>query len=903
MKLRSLAVNQFKKFTSPTRLDGIGDGLNIVLGPNEMGKSTLLDALRAVLFEKYSSKAQPILGLQNDRNNAAPVVELTFELAAGRFIITKRFLKKEYALLSCPDGRRLEGDAAEDELRRLINFDEPGRNGAKPETLGMWNVLWVQQGQSFGAIDFPESARESIHGALESEVGAVLGGRRGVALPQIIEKQLGELVTGKARTPRGNYKKLVDDIAFRRLDLAALRMKRQALSEDFGKLAKASEDLERLSASARDDTLRAELSDARKRQKELVEFEAKIKAANSDLEHRKRDLEEAIEAQEERRRLKETMVAEAAAAEVARKRREEVEFDLQELESRREQIRACIRDAEAAVKKASESVSWNQRVLGAVKRGAAIRELQAQRDRADVAGRRLSEAQQKTASILVTGEVLKRIHFAAKELESVTARLTAAATLIAFDIPAECLPGIAINGEQLTGEQRLFRAIEATTIAIPGRGHITIEPAIQDREKLLRQRREAERTLHQELTRAGAADVNDAEEQNFKREKLLQVAALARQEVELNAPATDDREAGVQPLTDFIAGLQQILAREMCELDLRELPSALSAENAVREADERAGAARSALEAQRDALAGPEERLDRLRTELGSVRQRHANNVERLEKLRRQLETVQAECPDHVLQERIDRTRAAFLTQQAVTGALQRQGAGDTLPQIEARIERLEQAIKEKWEWRGNLEREISGLSARIEALEADGIDEKIGRSLRELELAEKQRGRLDREVQVLALLLSTLRAAEQNAKERYLAPVVKRVEPYLGYLFPGAGITIGDNFHVTAVTRQCGYAEDFRHLSMGTQEQIAVLVRLAFAEMLAGQGRPAAVILDDALVFSDDPRMGRMIDILKIAAQKVQVIVLSCREQLFEELGGRRLTLQSGIEDELRSA
>ena len=49
MKLRSIAVNQFKKFTVPMRLDGIEDGLNVVVGPNEMGKSTLLDALRAAL--------------------------------------------------------------------------------------------------------------------------------------------------------------------------------------------------------------------------------------------------------------------------------------------------------------------------------------------------------------------------------------------------------------------------------------------------------------------------------------------------------------------------------------------------------------------------------------------------------------------------------------------------------------------------------------------------------------------------------------------------------------------------------------------------------------------------------------------------------------------------------------
>ena len=80
MKLRSLAVNQFKKFTNPIRLDDINDGLNVVVGPNEMGKSTLLDALRAVLFEKHDSKAKPVRDLQNDRNKAGPVVELTFEL-------------------------------------------------------------------------------------------------------------------------------------------------------------------------------------------------------------------------------------------------------------------------------------------------------------------------------------------------------------------------------------------------------------------------------------------------------------------------------------------------------------------------------------------------------------------------------------------------------------------------------------------------------------------------------------------------------------------------------------------------------------------------------------------------------------------------------------------------------
>ena len=175
MKLRSLAVNQFKKFTVPTQLDGMADGLNLVVGPNEMGKSTLLDALRAVLFERHGSKARAITDLQNDRS-AAPVVEATFELDDGSYTITKRFIKRPYARLDCPDGRTLEGDAAEAMLRDLLGFSESAGRSASPESLGMWGVLWVQQGHSFGAPELPGSAR--VAARRDSRIGGRRRARR-----------------------------------------------------------------------------------------------------------------------------------------------------------------------------------------------------------------------------------------------------------------------------------------------------------------------------------------------------------------------------------------------------------------------------------------------------------------------------------------------------------------------------------------------------------------------------------------------------------------------------------------------------------------------------------------------------------------------------------------------------
>jgi len=902
MKLRSLAVNQFKKFTAPMRLDGIQNGLNVVVGPNEMGKSTLLDALRAALFEKYSSKAQPIVALQNDRNQAGPVVELAFELDDGVYRVTKRFVKKPYARLLCPDGRTLEGDAAEDTLRSLLGFDEPGKTGAKAETLGMWNVLWVQQGQSFGALDLPESARSSLHSALESEVGTVLGGRRGRALPQAIEKQLSELVTSNSK-PRGAYKDLTEHTQTLQSELEGLRTRRQELAKTLDDLEEAQETLVRLSTGDRDQADQTELTEARKRHGQLAELEARIAAAASDLELKKRNLEQAEKAQAERASLKETIAAEEKAVEQAGQRLADVRQQEKDARSQLDALRAGVREAEAAVTQADDVVSGQRRTLGAVERQARIRELESRCGKAQAAEKRQREAQQGAAAILVTDEVIEAIRGAAKGLETVESRLSAAATRIVFDMTPEALSGIEINGRTLSAEQPSVQAVEPVTIAIPDCGRITIEPAIKDRDKLLGQQRDAKAALKEALQAGGIKTVNNAEDQYTRRQKLLQTAELARQEAELHAPATDDHDAGAQALSDYIEGLRKILTREMADLDTVEVPEPAEAEAALRTAVEHAEEARRGVDTARAALAGPEKTLSQFQTELGTVKARYDDGKERLETLRRQLADAEQEFSDDQLQTRIDAAQAELSKQETAVSGLEAQRTDETIPQLEARIARLDRAIQDRRDKRGNLKEKSAGLRSHVDALEGAGLDEAIQRKARELEFSEEERRRSSREVQVLSLLLSTLRVAEQDAKERYLSPVLNRVRPYLQLLFPGAEITIDENLHIVGVVREAGYEEAFHHLSMGTQEQIAVLIRLAFAEMLIEQGHPATVILDDALVFSDDRRMSRMFDILNMAARNVQVIIFTCREQLFEELGGRQLSLQPGSSEELVSA
>ncbi len=122
-------------------------------------------------------------------------------------------------------------------------------------------------------------------------------------------------------------------------------------------------------------------------------------------------------------------------------------------------------------------------------------------------------------------------------------------------------------------------------------------------------------------------------------------------------------------------------------------------------------------------------------------------------------------------------------------------------------------------------------------------------------------------------------------------------MRPYLSILFPGSSLTVDEDFRVAGIL--CGGEEGAsERLSEGTLAQIAVPARLAFAEMLVNQGKPAAFVLDDALVYSDDDRTERMCG---MASRKTPIIVLSCKRGLAEGLGGHRLALEREEETLLR--
>jgi predicted ATP-dependent endonuclease of OLD family len=92
MRIRTITLNNVRRFTDPARVAGIGDGLNVLCEPNEQGKSTLFDAIQALFFKPHGSRDREVTSLR-PHAGGAPEVTVDIETEDGRFTIKKRWLQ------------------------------------------------------------------------------------------------------------------------------------------------------------------------------------------------------------------------------------------------------------------------------------------------------------------------------------------------------------------------------------------------------------------------------------------------------------------------------------------------------------------------------------------------------------------------------------------------------------------------------------------------------------------------------------------------------------------------------------------------------------------------------------------------------------------------------------------
>jgi hypothetical protein len=886
MRLERIAISQLRRLKDAVEFDGLDPGINLFVGPNESGKTTVVQAIRAAFLERHRSTSLGHLQPWG-HGEAAPSVEIDFVWGSQRWELRKRFCKQPRCALVIMEGgnahEELDGDAAEQRLCTLLGYGYPERGASSERHWGVPGLLWIEQGQGQEIGRAVEYAARSLLSALSQNL-APLVGSAGDALIDEVRAARNALLTSNTARPTGEY-------ASARARCLELEARLSALR---GQLASYREQVDRLAA------LREACAQDR-RTRPWVGLRVEAQAAGKRLEavtalegDQRRDREALLACTSNVAVSEQLLAGFAARREEARTReatRAQARTALAELEAAQPELgrlrnEAAARQAAASARLAAARVEAQRtevaeglRLLDAELRG--IDAMHAQAVALQVA---LQARRRERQAQAVDTAVLERLRGVARELDALAIRQRVLGTRLRFELR----DGVRLNidGEALSGHgERLL--LTPSTIEIADVGTLQVSPGGEDIADVLRAEQRERGVCRDLLASLGVASLDEAEQRHEQCRTLDGLIVRDEALLEQLAPQGIEELAARQQLRR--ERREALLTRDE-RLPVAEATAEPPPPPAEAEAQERA--ADAALRRAEQAQGAGQARIELAAQALASAEAEWA----RCERALRSPAHAQAE------QEAVQRVRTlqarARALEQAIAERHQRIDAAN--PELLRQdIERLERSARAQEQAAQQREIALAELEGVLATQGANGLEELEADVASEFIRAGRRRDELARRAEALSLLLERLEAARLAVTRRLQAPLQRCLTPYLqllfGEVFEQAGLVLDDQLRPTALTRRRHAVDEraaFDALSFGAREQMALISRLAYADVLREAGQPTLLILDDALVHADGARLAAMKRILYRAAQQHQILLFTCQPDKWADLGvaGREL-------------
>ncbi|MCG8519615.1 MAG: AAA family ATPase [Pseudomonadales bacterium] len=872
MKLQRMRIEQLRQFRKPFVLDNLQPGLNLIHGPNESGKSTLVRAIRAAFFERYRSTAVDDLRPWGD-SAAAPTIELDFEHDNRAWRLTKSFLQRKRCDLVVGTDSYSEDDA-EEKLAELLGYQYPKRGASKAEHWGIPGLLWVEQGTGQDIEAAIEHAGDHLKSALNSMVGEVASSG-GDDLIETVRSQRDTLLTGTGK-PRGDYQKLEKDRAHYVLEIEQLQERVHKYQEQVDRLGKLTHDYDQAELERPWDDAQRQLEQARARYQQVERL------------------------QQQQEQEKATLAQQQQTHRLLQQNKEHLEGLSRQLEGRKAELDRAERDLTVAeaqtpavtgrlneAKTAYEQAEKRRKLAGLLQTRARleqdVRRLEQQRQmlgqnlaKAREYHQQLEQARQQARENRTDSELVRKLRETGNQLNEETIRSRTIATRLSWQLDADA--SLTLNNEALTGqgEQQL---LDESTLVIPGVGTLGITPGGEELASTRRKLKTLEENLAEQLKALGVASVAQAEERLSAFESAGRAQKHAEDLLKSVAPA------GIEQLVSEQNEAESELEKTRRQLEATPKPNPDEDVPLLEEAEATLARASAALDkAESDArehqsgLSALKQARDNAQTEWQRLADEE-NSPQRQQQLRQ-----------------ISADLATIEKQQAELGAsLERREREirEARPEfLRQDIERYQNAVNQLRQTQEQRGRELRDIKVRLEAWGAEGLEEQLNEKEAEYDQCNRRYQELHRRAQALDLLLNLLTEKRQALTRRLQAPLQKHLNHYLSVLFPDASLEVDEQLRPGTFSRGAELGQ-ITELSFGAREQMGLISRLAYADLLREAGRPTLVILDDTLVHSDSDRLEDMKRILFDAANRHQILLLTCHPEKWQDLGVPPLDIQ----------
>jgi len=864
--------------------------LTLIGGPNESGKSTLVEALHRALFLKATATGAPVEALQSRLHLGQPFVQIAFEARGDRWSLRKRFTggSGQVTLNSEIGGGQFSGPAAEDQLAQLLGVGEMlGSKQATTVLPSRWAHLWVRQG--FSGDDLLAAGKgnydfDQLRLQLERSGGAAV---QQSALDQQVEQRI-EAALAENFTTRGTKKHSPLYQREEERNAATTR-----LAQAMGQLAEyenAGEELAEICEAL--ETLQdQELPAVQDQLKRLIEGADAAARLDNAIELARQALEPI--------QLRHDAAAQGLqqldglGAEIAQRqsRLAELEANAAGAESQVAKLEAAKNDA----RQAWEGLNLQRQTLE--KRLQLLQRLGEHTSTAESLQRLLSELnslrqgasqrqalEQQLADLpSLTKKDLQTLRALEQQLRDARTRkqaMAAGVKLLKADQP------VRLDGQSLEVgiEQKLSTVFqvevgEGVVLEIsPGGG--------QAQEELGRTVQKAAEQLAAGLKSLRAGSVEEAEELLERRTALeQQLAALAPgakadlAQLELQKEGLEERLAQLDAELNELAetrvqmGLEQQLPQALSELQALQKQVNATSQHTITAA----ATAERDQESTRVALQQFQDQRQKEASLLDVVRGELLDRQQRIQEQELQLGNRQAMATKlGALGQERQQAETQLTALEAERAALGSQDRDRAQQQLQAQIDALTTRIGELLDQRGAAKQRCDTISATdpFAALEQAQL---------QLELAEADYRQLQQLTGAHQMLQALFQEAQADLSSRYSEPLARAIGDYLRPLVPDGQVARlsydqSKGFQGLQLRRGQEYY-DFGALSGGMREQLAAALRLSMADVLKdGHDGCLPLVFDDAFTNSDPERVDLVKRMLGTAVERgLQVILLTC--------------------------
>ena len=840
MILRRLEVQNFRKHRQAAEIR-FDEGLTVVHGLNEAGKSTLFVALEYAFFRRSAANATDIELLRPFRTEGlAPRIVLEFQHDGRELRLEKVFGANGTSVLKerVGDGWQLWKEQGTDDYVAEIFAGTPPGKGAfkefKAEQLGLAHLLFAPQGRV--EIETSEAFGTNARARLATIVGAAARTEREGHLSANIEQAYKQHFTPGGKLKKGaeserlsaQIQSLDESITASEQEIAELEALARDLGDEEAQLTILEGQCELARQAARELGPRLmkaiEKRTAFERAAEAFRTAtASYDAASLRLREAERAEEQLIAATSELQRQQSALERAKASLESARSADEAARSSL-DAALKPDHHLAQLRAVASALREDHRLAAEEQRLVGLASTVQQVDE-------------RLSELQdQLAAAVNPTANDIEKLSQWMKQRESLDVRIDAAQTHVAIAAHAPIHTTLSsVQGEQSisleAGGHEGFSAQGDLSVTIAGVATVTVRGPVADLAATYREREAAEEAIAANRQRFGTDDVGELYRLRGEASALMdEQRRLTQQRRDVLAAEQEDP---VPALAAVRAQRERLLpSLQAAGVDPDRIESVIA--ECERQSEKQRSAAQAAAESARSIFDAAQQHLDTVREELT-----------RAERALADIQAARAKAlADCSTLEDLKQLGQDFWKVRFDAEQMRNQCEADFAPYAElgdpkAELDNAERAVTGLDTACRQIAESIANKKARIAEIQRRAPSAEIAQAdaRRALFQADLERARLnERAIELLRNQLHLRRAEQEDA---IAGPVAAIVRPWSERVVdrPIAQISFDNAFATADVGLPDSLAPvPWRLLSRGARDQVALLIRLAFATLIAGR-------------------------------------------------------------------